>query len=82
MTAAQERLDMRSGCHAAKILPVGDRGTCNVWCLSSLLSNSTNLDPRAFPSIFRGKIPGDEFEFPRVENATEWVKHENNGSEY
>ena len=27
VTAAQERLDMRSGCHAAKILPVGVRGT-------------------------------------------------------
>ena len=38
VTAAQERLDMRSGCHAAKILPVGVRGTKNVWCLSSLLS--------------------------------------------
>ena len=37
VTAAQERLDMRSGCHAAKILPVGVRGTKNVWCLSSLL---------------------------------------------
>ena len=38
VTAAQERLDMRSGCHAAKILPVGVRGTKNVWCLSSPLS--------------------------------------------
>ena len=38
VTAAQERLDMRSGCHAAKILPVGVRGTKNVWCLSSLKS--------------------------------------------
>ena len=37
VTAAQERLDMRSGCHAAKILPVGVRGTKNVWCLRSLL---------------------------------------------
>ena len=37
VTAAQERLDMRSGCHAAKILPVGVRGTKNVWCLSSLI---------------------------------------------
>ena len=37
VTAAQERLDMRSGCHAEKILPVGVRGTKNVWCLSSLL---------------------------------------------
>ena len=33
VTAAQERLDMRSGCHAAKILPVGVRGTKSVWCL-------------------------------------------------
>ena len=39
VTAAQERLDVRSGCHAAKILPVGVRGTKNVCCLSSLLSN-------------------------------------------
>ena len=38
MTAAQERLDMRSGRHAAKILPVGLRGTKNVWCLSSILT--------------------------------------------
>ena len=37
VTAAQERLDMRSGCHAAKILPVGVRGTKKDWCLSSLL---------------------------------------------
>ena len=37
VTAAQERLDMRSGCHAAKILPVGVRDTKHVWCLSSLL---------------------------------------------
>ena len=29
---------MRSGCHAAKILPVGVRGTKNVCCLTSLLS--------------------------------------------
>ena len=29
---------MRSGCHAAKILPVGVRGTKNVWCLTSPLS--------------------------------------------
>ena len=40
VTAAQERLDMRSGCHAAKILPVGVRGTKNVWCLSSLITNA------------------------------------------
>ena len=39
MTAAQERLDMRSGYHAAKILPVDVRGTKNVWGLSSLLEN-------------------------------------------
>ena len=32
VTAAQERLDMRSGCHAPKILPIGVRGTKNV-CL-------------------------------------------------
>ena len=38
VTATQERLDMRSGCHAAKILPVGVRGTKNVWCLSSLMT--------------------------------------------
>ena len=37
VSAAQERLDVRSGCHAAKILPVSVRGTKNVWCLSSLL---------------------------------------------
>ena len=30
VTAAQERLDMRSGCHAAKILLVGVSGTKNV----------------------------------------------------
>ena len=34
---AQERLDMRRGCHAVKILPVGVRGNKNVWCLSSLI---------------------------------------------
>ena len=37
VTAAQERLDMRCGFHSAKILPVGVRGTKNVWCLSSLI---------------------------------------------
>ena len=37
VTAAQERLDMRSGYHAAKILPVGVRDTKNVWCLSFLM---------------------------------------------
>ena len=41
VTAAQERVDMRSGCHAEKILPVGVRGTKNVWCLSSLLFSVT-----------------------------------------
>ena len=41
LTAAQERdmLDMRSGCHAAKILPAGVGGTRNVWCLSPLLGS-------------------------------------------
>ena len=38
VTAALGLLDMRSGCHAAKILPVGVRGTKNVRCLSSLFS--------------------------------------------
>ena len=38
VTASQEGLDIRSGCHAAKILPVGVRGTKNVWCLSSLVA--------------------------------------------
>ena len=37
VTAAQKRLDMRSGCQAAKLLPVGVRGTKNVWCLTSLM---------------------------------------------
>ena len=44
VTAAQERLDMRSGCHAAKILPVGVRGTKNDWCLSSLIESYSNDD--------------------------------------
>ena len=43
VTAAHERLDMRSGCHAAKILPVGVRGTKKLWCLSSLLFPAANL---------------------------------------
>ena len=43
VTAAQERLDMRSGCHAAKILPVGVRGSKNVWCLSSLMFSRHKL---------------------------------------
>ena len=38
VTATQERLGMRSGCHAAKILPVGDCDTKNVWSLSSLIA--------------------------------------------
>ena len=41
VTAAEQRVDMRSGCHAEKILPVGVRGTKNVWCLSSLLFSVT-----------------------------------------
>ena len=50
MTAAQEGVDMRSGCHAAKILPVGVRGTKNVWCLSSLIfPSTTNLSPKTGP---------------------------------
>ena len=48
VTAAQERLDMRSGCHAAKILPAGVRGTKIVWCLSSLITVKKNS-----PIIFR-----------------------------
>ena len=48
VTAAQERLDMRSGCHAAKILPVGVRGTKNVWCLSPIVTVKNNS-----PIIFR-----------------------------
>ena len=63
VTAAQERLDMRSGCHAAKILPVGVRGTKNVWCLSPLISlfwapNRLNELPEMcfkFPSNLIGK---------------------------
>ena len=43
-SAAQECLDMRSGCHAAKILPVGVRGTKNDWCLSSLIESYSNDD--------------------------------------
>ena len=50
VTAAQERLDMRSDCHTAKILPVGVRGTMNVWCLSSLFSVG-----RALPCRARGR---------------------------
>ena len=49
VTAAQERLDMRSGCHAAKILPVGVRCTKNVWCLSSLIGILTTDSRRQVP---------------------------------
>ena len=38
VTATQERLDMRSRCHAAKTLPVGVRGTKNVWCLTTKIN--------------------------------------------
>ena len=44
VTAAQERLDMRSGCHADKILPVGVCDTKNAWCLSSLLFQKVEFD--------------------------------------
>ena len=40
VTAAQEHRDMRGGCRAAEILPVGVCGTKNVLCLSSLLFHS------------------------------------------
>ena len=33
ITAAQERLNKRSGCNAAKILLVGVRSTNNIWCV-------------------------------------------------
>ena len=55
VTAAQERLDMRSGCHAEKILPVGVRGTKNAWCLSSLLLAYDNMIWRMFVLIIQGK---------------------------
>ena len=48
VTAAQECLDMRGGCHAAKILPVGVRGTKNFWCLSSLLFYT---EPVSIPTL-------------------------------
>ena len=38
-SSTQERLHMCSGCHAAKILPFGVRGTKNVWCLSPLVTD-------------------------------------------
>ena len=41
VTATQKRLDMHSGCHAAKILSVGVLGTKNVWWLSSLMTRPT-----------------------------------------
>ena len=51
MTAAHERLDVRSGYHAAKILPVGLRGTKNVWCLSSLKQrNGGHVGVQNYPS--------------------------------
>ena len=50
VTAAQERVDMRSGCHAEKILPVGVRGTKNVWCLSSLLFSVALPGVRKWPT--------------------------------
>ena len=37
--------------------------------------------PQGFSFHFLREIPGNKVEFSRVENATEWVKHENNGSE-
>ena len=50
VTADQKRLDMRSGCHAAKILPIGVRGTKNVWCLRSLL-------PATLRATFAKRLP-------------------------
>ena len=50
MTAAQEGRDMRSGCHAAKIFPIGVPGT--VWCLSSLVSR-VELDETDFLFSFK-----------------------------
>ena len=63
VATTQEHLDKRSGCHAAKILPVGVRGTKNIWCLSSLISlfwapNRLNELPEMcfkFPSNLIGK---------------------------
>ena len=57
VTAAQERLDMRNDCHAAKILPVGVRGTKNVWCLSSLYSVGRALPYRARGRKFDSRFP-------------------------
>ena len=51
MTAAQEHCDMRSGCHAAKIFPIGVRGT--VWCLSSLQVLRLELDETDFLFSFK-----------------------------
>ena len=63
VATTQERLDKRGVCHAAKILPVGVRGTKNIWCLSSLISlfwapNRLNELPEMclkFPSNLIGK---------------------------
>ena len=57
VTAAQERLDMRNDCHAAKILPVGVHGTKNVWCLSSLYSVGRALHYRARGRKFDSRFP-------------------------
>ena len=54
VTAAQERLDMHSGCHAAKILLVGIRGAKNVWCLSSLMSLLELPEINTFPLSYLG----------------------------
>ena len=63
VATTQERLDRRGVCHAAKILPVGVRGTKNICCLSSLISlfwarNRLNELPEMcfkFPSNLIGK---------------------------
>ena len=52
-TTAQERLDMRSDCLAAKILPVGVRGTKNVWCWSSLIMIGTTVTLHNFSDPFQ-----------------------------
>ena len=62
VTAAQERLDVRSGCHAAKILPVGVRGTKNVWCLSSQfirhLRKEKGTGTEMLPAMASGIVTG------------------------
>ena len=62
VTAAQERLDMRSGCHAVKILPVGVRGTKNIWCLSSLITPNNQplmaaVRTKHVTMVFRIELP-------------------------